>query len=53
MVACKSLREYNKNKQKIKQFCLEEKRQMKQRQQQMTQETSTSATNTPGGENNL
>ena len=32
MVACKSLREYNNNKEKIKQFCLEEKRQMKQRQ---------------------
>ena len=53
MVACKSLREYNNNKEKIKQFCLEEKRQMKQRQQQMTQEPSTSATNIPGGENNL
>ena len=41
------------DKEKIKQFCLEEKRQMKQRQQQMTQGPSTSATNTPGGENNL
>ena len=31
----------------------EEKRQMRQRQQHMTQEPSTSATNTPGGQNNL
>ena len=53
MVACKSLREYNNNKEKIKQFCLEEKRQMNQRQQQMTHGPSNSATKTPGGENNL
>ena len=53
MVACKSLREYNNNKEKIKQFCLKEKRKMKLRQQQITQGPSTSATNTPGGENNL
>ena len=37
MVACKSLREHNNNKEKIKQFCLEEKRQMKQRQEQLKQ----------------
>ena len=48
MVACKSLREHNNNKEKIKQFCLEEKRQMKQRQEKMTQRPSTSAINTPG-----
>ena len=52
MIACKSLREYNNNKEKIKQFCLEEKRQMKQRQQQMTRGPSTTATKTPDGENN-
>ena len=51
MVACKSLREYNNNKEKIKQFCLEEKRQMKQRQEQLTQGTSTSSAKAPDGEN--
>ena len=51
MVACKSLREYNNNKEKIKQFCLEEKRQMKQRQEQLKQGTSTATTSAPSGEN--
>ena len=51
MVACKTLREYNNNKEKIKQFCLEEKRQMKQRQEQLNQGTSTATTSAPSGEN--
>ena len=51
MVACKSLREYNNNKEKNKQFCLEEKRQMKQRQDQLKQGTSTATTSAPSGEN--
>ena len=51
MAACKSLREYNNNKEKIKQFCLEEKRQMKQRQEQLNQGTSTATTSALSGEN--
>ena len=51
MVACKSLREYNINKEKIKQFRLEEKRQMKQRKEQLKQGTSTATTSAPSGEN--
>ena len=53
MVGCKSLREYNNNKEKIKQFCLEEKRQMKLRQSQLAQGPSTSSTKAPDGESKL
>ena len=38
IVACKSLREYNNNKKKIKQFCLEEKRGAKQKQLSLMQD---------------
>ena len=43
MVACKLLREYNNNQEK-KQFCLEQKRRAKQKQQALIQRPSTSAT---------
>ena len=52
MVACKSLREYN-NKQEKKQFCLEEKRQAKQRQQALKQGPSSASTKTPLGDQHL
>ena len=50
MVACKSLREYNNNKEKIKQFCLEEKRLKKLKQQQLLQGSSNTHQKTPDGE---
>ena len=53
MVACNSLREYNNNKEKIKQFYLEEKGQAKQKQQQIFQGPSTSESRTPDGKDNL
>ena len=53
MVACKSLREYNNNEEKIKKFCLEEKRRTKQRQQSLTQGPNTSTIKVPDGDNEL
>ena len=50
MVACKLLREYNKNQEK-KEFCLEEKRRAKQKQQALIERPSTSATKVPEGDN--
>ena len=50
MVACKSLREYNNNQQKIKKFCLEEKR---LRRQALIPGPSSIPTPTPTGEQNL
>ena len=50
MVACKSLREYNNNQEKIKKFCLEEKRQTKLRQQALIPGPSSLPTKTPMGD---
>ena len=49
MVACKPLREYNNNQEKIKKFCLEEKKEAKLRQQALIP----GPTSTPTGEQNL
>ena len=53
MVACKSLIEYDNYQEKIKQFCLEEKRRAKQKQQSLTQGHSSSTTKTPTGDGEL
>ena len=53
MIACKSLREYNNNQEKIKKFCLEEKRRGKLRQQALIPGPSSIPTSTPTGEQNL
>ena len=53
MVACKSLRKYNNNKEKIKQFCLEEKKRAKQKQLSLMQGPSTSSLKTPHGDKEL
>ena len=53
MVACKSLRECNINQAKIKQFCFEEKRRAKQKQQSLMKGPSSSKTPTPSGEQDL
>ena len=47
MVACKSLREYNNNQEKINKFCLEEKRQAKLRQQALIPGPSSIPASTP------
>ena len=53
MVACKSLREYNNNQEKIKKFWLEEIRQAKLRQQALIPGPSSIPTSTPTGEQNI
>ena len=53
MVACKFLRGYNNNKEIITQFCLEEKRRAKQKQQLLTQGPSYSKTPTQSGDQDL
>ena len=50
MVACKSLREYNNNQEKIKKFCLEDQRQARLRQQALIQGPNSFPTTTPMGD---
>ena len=53
MVACKSQREYNNDKEKIKQLCLEEKTRAKQKQLFLMQGPSTSSLRLPQGDKEL
>ena len=50
MVACKSLREYKRNQEKIKQLCLEVKKRAQQKEQSLIQGPSSSKTTIPSGE---
>ena len=53
MIACKPLREYNRNQEKLKKICLEEKKRAQQKQRSLIAGPSSTKTPTPIGEPEL